>query len=129
LALARKTRTALAGGDLSRSDRILCDIVVCGSAPRGSALRRSGAKPGDALYVSGALGGSALGLATRKGKAWQKHLHPEPRLKIGVALREQYRATACMDLSDGLSIDLHRLCAESKVGADLDGDLPMFPNA
>lgn len=120
-------RTPLAGGDLSRADKIVCDIHVCGSAPRGQALRRAGAKPGDAIYVSGPLGGSALGLATRKGAAWRKHLRPEPRLKLGRSLRG--RASATIDLSDGLSIDLHRLCKTSRVSADLDGELPIFPGA
>lgn len=129
LDLAKRTQAPLAGGDLAHSDKITCDIIVCGATPTGTALRRSGAKPGDQLYVSGLLGGSALGLATRKGAAWKRHLRPEPRLKIGAILREKFHATACMDLSDGLSIDLHRLCLESKVSADLDGDLPAFPGA
>ncbi len=129
LALGKRARTPLAGGDLAHSDKIHCDIIVCGAAPTGSALRRSGAKPGDAICVSGTLGGSALGLATRKGAAWKRHLRPEPRLKLGTLLREKLQATSCMDLSDGLSIDLHRLCLASKVSADLDGDLPAFPGA
>ncbi|MCC6362243.1 MAG: thiamine-phosphate kinase [Bryobacterales bacterium] len=129
LELARGTKTALAGGDLARAGKVMADVVVCGSAPAGTALRRSGAKPGDGIYVSGALGGSALGLESRKGKAWKKHLRPEPRLKVGAALRARWGATSCMDLSDGLSIDLHRLCVESRVSAELDGDLPVFPGA
>jgi thiamine-monophosphate kinase len=129
LELARATKTALAGGDVARADKVMADIVVCGSAPAGTALRRSGAKPGDGIYVSGALGGSALGLESRKGRAWKKHLRPEPRLKLGAALRTRLGATSCMDLSDGLSIDLHRLCVESRVSAELDGDLPLFPGA
>ncbi|MCC6343754.1 MAG: thiamine-phosphate kinase [Bryobacterales bacterium] len=129
LELARATGTELAGGDLARADKVMADIVVCGSAPAGTALRRGGAKPGDGIYVSGALGGSALGLESRRGMAWRKHLRPEPRLKAGAALREKWGATACMDLSDGLSTDLHRLCAESRVSAELDGDLPLYPGA
>ncbi len=129
LALAAEHKTVLAGGDLSRSDVVVCDVVVCGSAETGTALRRSGAGAGDGIYVTGALGGSALGLASGKGKAWKKHLRPEPRVAVGQALRRKLGATACMDLSDGLSSDLHRLCAESKVGAELDGDLPVFAGA
>src|SRR5262249_15433153 len=67
LRLARRTATPLAGGDLARAGRMACDVVVCGSVPTGSAMRRSGARPGDGIYVSGRLGGSALGLATGKG--------------------------------------------------------------
>jgi thiamine-monophosphate kinase len=127
LALARRTRTVLAGGDLAHAREFACDIVVCGSVPKGQALRRDGARSGDKIYVSGALGGSALGLASRKGDAWQRHVRPEPRLALGRFLRT--RATAAMDLSDGLSLDLHRLCLESGVAAALDGPLPVFHGA
>jgi thiamine-monophosphate kinase len=102
LALARRNGTTLAGGDLSHSDKVYCDVMVCGSAPRGQALRRSGARPGDLLYVSGRL-----------GKPWGRRI--QPRLALGRTLRG--RATSCMDLSDGLSLDLHRLCLASGVAA------------
>ncbi len=113
LALARRTGTVLAGGDLSHSEKIYCDVTVCGSAPRGQALRRSGARPGDLLYVSGRL-----------GKPWGGRI--QPRLTLGRALRG--RATSCMDLSDGLSLDLHRLCLASGVAAVVDS-VPMIPGA
>lgn len=105
LRLARRTGTALAGGDLAHSEKIYCDVMVCGAVPRGKALRRDGARPGDALYVSGRL-----------GKSWMRRI--EPRLALGRALRG--RATSCIDLSDGLSLDLHRLCLASGVAAELD---------
>jgi thiamine-monophosphate kinase len=105
MALARRTGTALAGGHLAHAQKIYCDVVVSGSVPRGKALLRSGARPGDALYVSGRL-----------GKAWEGRILP--RLALGKALRG--RATSCIDVSDGLSLDLHRLCKASSVSAEVE---------
>jgi thiamine-monophosphate kinase len=124
LRLAEETGTILAGGDLSHAQKVYCDVMVAGAVPRGCALRRDGAHPGDEIYVSGRLGGSALGLTTRRGKAWQCHLRPQPRLALGRFVREKLRATAAMDLSDGLSLDLHRLALESGLAAEIS--LPPF---
>lgn len=128
LRLARRTGTPLAGGDLARAAKIACDIVVCGAVPRNRALRRDGARAGDAIYVSGRLGGSALGLATGRGRAWTRHLRPEPRLALGLFVRDRLRATAAMDLSDGLSLDLRRLALASGLAAHIEPP-PRFPGA
>jgi thiamine-monophosphate kinase len=126
--LASTSGTPLAGGDLARAAKTACDIVVCGAVPRGGALRRDGARAGDAIYVSGRLGGSALGLEEKAGKAWARHLRPQPRLALGVFLRERVGASAAMDLSDGISLDLHRMALASGLQADTEPP-PRFPGA
>ncbi len=128
LELARRTGTAIIGGDLARAARTGCDVVVLGTVEKGGALRRDRAKPGDAIYVSGELGGSALGLETRRGAAWKRHLRPEPRLELGRRL-QRLGVRAAMDLSDGLSTDLYRLARESGVAAVVDRPLPVFHGA
>ena len=127
--LADATGTPLSGGDTAAApgDAVLADIVLVGAVPRGRALLRSGARVGDILYVTGALGGSAAELAAlahaparyrRVGDdGSHPHLFPAPRLRVGQALVHKRLATAAIDLSDGLSTDLHHLCEESGTGA------------
>ncbi len=85
LALAAKYKITLAGGDLARFDSVIADVICCGRVPRGQAILRSGAKPGDGIYVTGALGASAHAFALGSGPGWRRHLRPEPR--IGQASR------------------------------------------
>jgi thiamine-monophosphate kinase len=134
---------ALIGGDTAIVDGpCSADVIVAGVVPRGRALRRSGAKPGDLIFVSGRLGMAALGLSLLPHRsqarkpvekaALQAHLFPQPQCALGRFLSGHRLASAGMDLSDGLSIDLRRLCDSSGVGARLFADripAPLIPDA
>lgn len=135
LGLAEKYGVTLAGGDTAESpNRILADIVVVGAVPKGKAVLRSGARPGDRIYVSGALGGSAAALQQmlknpkRKVKRrlnpldYPRHFFPEPRIALGRILREKGLVSALIDTSDGLSTDLAHICEESGVGAEVQAE-------
>jgi thiamine-monophosphate kinase len=130
LTLAGKCSVILAGGDTAESpDGVLADIVVLGSVPKGQAIRRSGARPGDRIYISGELGGSAATVQRMmktqrklKPRDFLRHFFPEPRLELGRILREEGFASAMIDTSDGLSTDLAHICEESGVGAELQAE-------
>ena len=140
LHLAEASGVPLGGGDTAAApgDAVLADIVLVGSVKRGRALLRSGARVGDALYVTGTLGGAAaefalLAAAPQRYRRVQDdgshpHLFPAARLRAGQALVRQELATAAIDVSDGLSTDLRHLCEESRVGAVVDEHaLPLHP--
>lgn len=105
--LARQFKTNIVGGDLSSSPQIVVDVSVVGTVKKKKLVLRSGAKPGDIIFVSGPLGGSIYG----------RHLKFIPRIKEANYLVSNYRINAMMDISDGLSLDLYRLCSASKTGA------------
>jgi thiamine-monophosphate kinase len=128
LKLAKQFNVTLAGGDTSESPNgVLADIIVVGSVPKGNAILRSGARPGDRIYVTGDLGGSAATLdllfsgrrKKLKPNLFANHFFPTPRISIGKTLREKRIATAMIDISDGLSTDLSHICEECGVGAEV----------
>ncbi len=134
-ALAERYRVALVGGDTTRGP-LTIGIQIMGLAPIGTALRRSTARPGDRVYVTGQIGDAALGLrllqgglhvpeAFRAGVLARLH-RPAPRIDAGLTLRGL--ATSCIDISDGLVADLGHILEASGLGARLDLErLPRSP--
>lgn len=132
----------LIGGDTSRTnERLVIDSIVTGECAAGMAVMRSGAKVGDQIFVTGSLGAAAAGLrliergahlaeqnladddSQKLDHVLLRQLRPEPRVGWGIVLGEERLATSMIDLSDGLSSDLNRLCDASSVGALIDSSL------
>lgn len=141
LALAARHRTHLAGGNVTRTPGpLVIDVTVVGSVRRRRVLTRAGAKPGDELWLSGTVGAAAAGLgalgagATTPGagplaSAIASYLTPEPRLRLGLHLGRNRAATACIDLSDGLSDGLQQIAMASGVGVIVDAAALPIPDA
>ncbi|HKO00220.1 MAG TPA: thiamine-phosphate kinase [Thermoanaerobaculia bacterium] len=140
---ATEHRIEIVGGDLSRAEKLVVSITAIGRTERP--LLRSGARVGDRIYVSRPIGGSAAGLAllqrgvSVEGLAYtqrefaesaiRRHIDPEPELALGIALSSIAEVTSCIDISDGLSTDLHNLCEASNCGADIERErIPLFPD-
>ncbi|HEX7614119.1 MAG TPA: thiamine-phosphate kinase [Thermoanaerobaculia bacterium] len=140
---------AVVGGDLSASEKVFISVTVMGQAPE-KPLLRSGAEPGDSLFVSGTLGAAAAGLrlleagyrlsaekdvldpkgrrvpaprAPEKARLIRHQIDPRPQLELGQALAQGGLASAAIDVSDGLARDLYRVCRASDVGATVEASL------
>ncbi len=142
LELANRYGVQLIGGDTSRAhEHIVIDSIAIGECSPGMAVKRTGASPGDQIFVTGSLGAAAAGLrliergahlaeqnlgdedSQKLDHVLLRQLRPEPRVGWGIVLGEEQLATAMIDLSDGLSSDLNHLCESSKVGALIDASL------
>ena len=141
-AACREFEISLVGGDSSAADRVFVDVSVIGHVRRGSAVLRSGARSGNHVYITGSLGGSAMGLelleeghgfelleeGRRDHPAIRRSLYPEPRHRIGSRVAD--RATAMIDISDGLSADLTHILEASSVSARITSEsIPLHPGA
>ncbi len=141
--LAGEHRVHVAGGNLTRSPGpLVIDITVTGTAKRRCILTRGGARPGDAVYVTGSIGAAAAGLQALKTSASEavpvpavepcvkRYLYPEPRVRCGLLLGRNRAASACMDLSDGLADGLRQIAEASGVGMIIDAEaIPIEPSA
>ncbi|MBL8150935.1 MAG: thiamine-phosphate kinase, partial [Blastocatellia bacterium] len=150
LTFAKQQNVQLIGGDTSSSkDKLFISITLIGECKRGKAVRRNSAQAGDLVYITGSLGGSALGLQLLKSglrlaesgtllplandlfasfnsrdtrnklAAIKAHLLPIPRVELGRVIGERGLASAMIDISDGLSSDLIHICHDSNVGVEV----------
>ena len=128
-ALAARARISIVGGNIARfPGPLIVDVTATGSVHRRRVLTRSGARAGDELYVTGALGAAALGLRRLRqdpastGAAVDRYRRPEPRTRFGLALGRNRAASACIDLSDGLADGLRQIGEASGLGAIVEAD-------
>ena len=140
--LANRYDVQLIGGDTSRTEeKIVIDSILLGECTTGHAIKRSGAQPGDQIFVTGSLGGAAAGLrlvergahlaeqnlddedSQKLDHVLLRQLRPEPRVGWGIVLGDEKLATAMIDISDGLSSDLNHLCSASGVGALIESSV------
>ena len=127
----RRFGVRLAGGDSSSAERVFVDVAMAGHVPRDQAVGRHGARQGDGVFVTGSLGASMLGLELLEGgirdhPAVHRHLYPEPRHHLGQSVRS--RASAMIDVSDGLSTDLAHILEASGTSARIDQEaVPVAP--
>lgn len=135
LDLAREHGITLMGGDTCRSSSgLVISVTLHGEQVPELVIRRSGARPGDLVFVTGTVGDSALGLellrrGERQGWAVDRHLDPTPRVRAGLALAEAQLCGAMIDVSDGLAADLGHILDLSGVGARVEiGCLPLSPS-
>jgi len=110
-AMAKKFNVSVVGGDTDRTEKLSITVAILGTVEKKRCVFRSGAKPGDLIFVTGKLGGS------RKGR----HLTFTPRVKEARILTKYFRLSAMIDISDGLAGDLAQICRESRVGAVIGG--------
>lgn len=150
-AVTKDLGVLLIGGNVSASPTLFLDVTLTGTVVKGRIVRRNGAKPGDPIFVSGSLGGSAEGLQLLKDgfrlfqdglilpkgqrdshlamEAILNHMDPPCLVDVGQKLAQSSTLTSMIDLSDGLASDLHEICRESKVGARIDlQKLPIAPS-
>jgi thiamine-monophosphate kinase len=135
-ALAGRYAVTLVGGNISKSPGpLVVDVTAIGTVKPRRVLTRSGARPGDGIYVSGSVGAAcagrlALRLASGEASACvDRFLRPDPRVRLGVLLGRNRAASACVDLSDGLGDGVRQLAAASGVGAEIDGEAIPVPEA